>query len=959
MPVGNGCYAIGPRLVFQHHAFGRTIIGLGIRPSDLAEEFSTPTVRVRSVKTDDSLPGLCSIVLTVAGCLMIACMLPLHANAELAAGQIGLDTPERVRARGSDAIAGIGDWVLSNGFLCAAVLGANSEGQLVVGGGSLVDLAHCGRSDDQWIGLEPLYNLSRMEFLTVGDVTAEVTAHESRIATEAREDGLVLTTAFVLDLAHPQRIRIESRLAREGPGRSLFSWSELTLHANNALRNFTLNRVGHHEGFQHIHLERSPYLRIASAIRSSSSSILVGSDEQGPPIAYGYRVTRLEREDADGRRTPLDQFGLSMDSVSMFNLFSEPLWFSSDGLGLLQAAQVPFMDLEQGSAIVFEREVRVSLRSDVASLTDDLLTDAVVVSGIVSDPLARLHFDRSDGEASSPEAFSPETMARPDPDGRFSLRLRAGSYRVRVLAPGGRSIERRFEVSGPRFNPSAGERQAKLELEPIDLPKGSRVALPRGYPMRLVFRGVGDTPDPRFGDDLTQARIGGVLRENSRLSTDVHLTGTVGDPTEVSIAPGHYQVYATHGPEFAVTRAELHVARGTTARLEIAPPLRELESPGWISADFHVHAAPSFDSTLSQRNRIASFVAEGGEVIAATDHDVVSSYAAIIREMGLAKRLHSLSGVEVTSISHSDTTPFSGGHINVYPVPFRPALTRGGALRGEATRLRGIIAQAQTLPMRPIVQLNHPRDTTGESHGGAFFEHLAVVDEPYDAKRPIDAEPNRVLLERDPESGLRDIDFDAIELLNGGHMDAYRIVRSDWFSLLRQGYRITGMANSDTHGFGAVAGVPRNYLSLSDERFDDSASQGLADRVLIDAVRRGASFGTTGPLIDVLLGDTRPGDPFSGTAGTLRVDVRAASWVPMSSLRVYVNGRIASETALTAPRTLAVDLRFDADAFVTVEVIGQASGAYQAVLPGFDPIAFSNPIYVDADGDGAWTPPGL
>jgi hypothetical protein len=919
------------------------------------------------VNTESRLPASRLVAWIVVGWLTVGCLVSGLAGAQLMAGQIGTDTHEGVRARGSDAIAGVGDWVLSNGHLCAAVLGADSEGQLVGGGGSLVDLAHCGRDDDQWIGLEPLYNLSRMEFLTVQEVAGEVTASESRVATLAREDGLLLTTAFVLDLAEPDRIRIESRLVREGPGRSLFSWSELTLHSNNALRNFTLNRVGRNEGFEHIHLERSPYLRIASAIRAQSSSILVGSDEQGPPVAYGYQVTRLEREEPDGRRTPLDQFGLSMDSVSMFNLFSEPLWFDSDRLGVLQAAQVPFMDLAQGAAIVFEREVRVSPRSDVASLTDGLQTDATLISGIVSDPRARLHFDRSleaasgkeRSESLSPASFGPETMVRPNPDGRFRLRLRAGRYRVRVLAPGARSLERRFDVNEPEASDTAREKGAGIELEPFDLPPDSRVALPRGYPMRLVFRGVGETPDPRFGDDLTQARIGGVLRENNGLSTDVHLTGGPSDPIEVSIAPGDYHVYATHGPEFSVTRADLHVAIGATARLEIAPPLRELESPGWISADFHVHAAPSFDSTLSQRRRVASFVAEGGEIIVATDHDVVSSYAATIREMGLSGRLRSLSGVEVTSISHSDVTPFSGGHINVYPVPYRPQQTRGGALRGESTRLRGIVAQARALPMQPIVQLNHPRDTTGESHGGAFFEHLAVVDEPYNAKRRIDAEPNRALVEPDPASGLRDIDFDAIELFNGARMDAYPIVRSDWFSLLRQGYTITGMANSDTHGLASVAGVPRNYLKLSHDGLDDPSSESASDAALVDAVRRGASFGTTGPIIDVSLGAMRPGELFGGQAGTLRVDVRAASWVPVTALRVYVNGRVASEARLAAPQTLTVDLQFDFDAFVTVEVSGEASDIYAAVLPGFDPIAFSNPIYVDADGDGTWTPPGL
>ena len=35
------------------------------------------------------------------------------------------------------------------------------------------------------------------------------------------------------------------------------------------------------------------------------------------------------------------------------------------------------------------------------------------------------------------------------------------------------------------------------------------------------------------------------------------------------------------------------------------------------------------------------------------------------------------------------------------------------------------------------------------------------------------------------------------------------------------------------------------------------------------------------------------------------------------------------------------------------------SDLYRDVLPGFTPIAFGNPIYVDADGDGRFRAPGL
>ena len=139
-------------------------------------------------------------------------------DSRLAAGRINDTTEESVRIRGSDAIAGLGDWYLSNGVLCAAVLGVESEGQLIQTGGTLIDLGFCGRNDDQFIGLEPLFNLSRSERLAVTEITAEVDGTAARIHASAEEDGLHYTTTFTLDLDDPTRILIRSTLERIGPG---------------------------------------------------------------------------------------------------------------------------------------------------------------------------------------------------------------------------------------------------------------------------------------------------------------------------------------------------------------------------------------------------------------------------------------------------------------------------------------------------------------------------------------------------------------------------------------------------------------------------------------------------------------------------------------------------------------------------------------------------------------------
>jgi hypothetical protein len=426
------------------------------------------------------------------------------------------------------------------------------------------------------------------------------------------------------------------------------------------------------------------------------------------------------------------------------------------------------------------------------------------------------------------------------------------------------------------------------------------------------------------------------------------------DPDLVTLAPGMYRVYATLGPEFSLTQTKLEVGVGETVDLVIEPPTRVLETPGWISSDFHVHSAPSLDSPLRNDTRVASFVAQGGEVLIASEHDVLYDYEPLIAELGLRHRLTSLIGLEVTSEVSTELAPHTIGHANAFPMIFERFAFRRGAVPDEGRRWREIIADLRALPGERVVQLNHAR---GDGEGivrEAFLTHMGPAKAPYDRERPLTDAPNRVLIEPDPETGLRDIDFDAIELLNGKRMAAYSRLREDWFSLLLQGERLTGTANSDSHFLHSVVAAPRNYVRVVDDNVER-----LDTEAFVRSVRRGQSYGTTGPLLQVKLGDAEMGDTFRGREGRLEVRVSAAPWIDVSKVRVFVNGIEVYAGKASTEALVQVPLRFEADAFVVVEVQGEPDEGYRAVLPGFTPFAFSNPIYVDADADGAWTPPGL
>jgi hypothetical protein len=127
----------------------------------------------------------------------------------------------------------------------------------------------------------------------------------------------------------------------------------------------------------------------------------------------------------------------------------------------------------------------------------------------------------------------------------------------------------------------------------------------------------------------------------------------------------------------------------------------------------------------------------------------------------------------------------------------------------------------------------------------------------------------------------------------------------------------------------------------------------------VRALRSGGTFGSTGPLLLAEVGDTGPGGTFPGNEAPLRVEVRAAEWVPVTELRAYMNGELVLTRTHEGSARLEIPMRFERDSFVTLEVEGPAAGLYAELLPGFTPFAFTNPIFVDANRDGVWSAPGL
>ncbi|HZO15032.1 MAG TPA: CehA/McbA family metallohydrolase, partial [Polyangiaceae bacterium] len=430
----------------------------------------------------------------------------------------------------------------------------------------------------------------------------------------------------------------------------------------------------------------------------------------------------------------------------------------------------------------------------------------------------------------------------------------------------------------------------------------------RGAPLpaRILVRGVPPTADPNFGDEQVAKGYANVAYT---LAGDARLT----------IPAGSYRVTVTHGPEreLATQQVDIGAARGGTMRARLA---RALEPQGWLACDFHVHAAPSFDSRVPLMDRVTALVAEGIDFAVATDHNHVTDYAPTIAE--LSAPLGTATGVEITTRAW--------GHFNAFPFPASQAPPPFADIDPPA-----LFAHVRQHAPGAIIQVNHAR--MGDI---GYF--------------------NRGRL--DPRTGESDpafsFDFDTLEVFNGFDLNGVDRVEEyvrEWLTLMAFGRRYTAVGSSDSHKIAYQwAGYPRTYVRVPPDVARDQAMSAI-----IEGLRRGRAMVTNGPFLDVEAEDKGLGSIVKARDGRvrLRVEVLGPQWIEVDNLRyATLDGpiRLAAE-----PGEGAVRLRFEGeievrrDTFLVVAVRG--SKRMEEVLAGASalPFAFTNPIWIDADADGA------
>lgn len=423
-----------------------------------------------------------------------------------------------------------------------------------------------------------------------------------------------------------------------------------------------------------------------------------------------------------------------------------------------------------------------------------------------------------------------------------------------------------------------------------------------------------------------------------------HFFYAVTEPRTVPVPPGQYELSVSRGIEYAIHRAPLAVPEDGTADIDVTLA-RLVNTDGWLSTDGHMHAGPSADSDVSLTERIESAAAAGLDVAIGTDHEIVRDWGEGVRASGLGAWIAAVGGQEITA-----TLP---EHINAYPWEADPTHFRGDPVVWYGMDLGGIYAAARERGAG-VVQLNHPRQ-------GCNYMCLVGYDRLTGGTRLQDP----TLLGFFPDAELWSWDFDAIEYMNGlrsplldpnspddtGHFD-------DWMSFLNLGHRITAMGVTDVHSHDL--GNPRTYFAAPVE------VPGFEPPMLAEAIRGGRAIVSAGAFARVSIGDAGPGDLATvDGAATLAVRIEALPEIDVARFRVHVNCDQVLTVEATDPNGVVkydgtVELPIDRDAHVVV--LGFGDGPMPREIEGYDgrrtPRFTTNAIFVDADGDGVWTPPG-
>ncbi len=454
---------------------------------------------------------------------------------------------------------------------------------------------------------------------------------------------------------------------------------------------------------------------------------------------------------------------------------------------------------------------------------------------------------------------------------------------------------------------------------------------------------------------------------------------------KLRVRQGSFRLLFSHGPLYDLSSQDVTVAQGEdesgnttiiiTPETSEATMVRSVDPGKYLSFDPVIRTSSSFDCSISSLSRLMEAYSDAVDVVMLTDTDVVADPHNYVEALQARYKtettnsitissdlLHVIQGASLRNFKADDLLPHGFGELAVFPLIRKKGVkgfgigeTGGRRFASVLDNIRNIQGEDKTV----YSILLDPRSNRTLPNGmvSGLFTSMgmpvpASMDDPYFNKTS------------ELGTGTTNGDFGMMEILAGNNYKNYLEVRSDWFNILREGHKIFACGGSGYIGnFPQFVGSPRTWVHYTVDHYDETS--------FIQEFVSGHSFVSTGPFLEVTDGDKLPGDMVSASGGTisLNIKVQAPDWIPVDELRIVVNGEVTQTIDLSA---VTGTLRYSAtlqvtvpstDSFVVVECGASVAdisagvfptGDFSLVYPKIQPLAFTNPFFVDGDGDGSW-----
>jgi len=332
--------------------------------------------------------------------------------------------------------------------------------------------------------------------------------------------------------------------------------------------------------------------------------------------------------------------------------------------------------------------------------------------------------------------------------------------------------------------------------------------------------------------------------------------------TLINVPIGKVFIEISKGFEIKPIRKEVEITSDTDLiQIEIEKTLKWREK-GWVTADTHVHflstSSAMLEGSAEGVNIINLLASQWGELMTNVgDFDGKSTYGSkeaggegeYLVRVGTENRQHVMGHISLLGYEGSVISPMTTGGVDESAIgdPIEILLTEWAQ---QCKKQNGVVV----LPHFPNPRLENAASIVTGS-------------------------------------------IDGVEMTSWGNLyggiDPYSL--TDWYRFLNCGYFVAAVGGTDKMSAGTAVGTVRTYAKIDNDRefnYDNWK----------EAIRKGQTFVTYGPLIEFLVDGKPSGSQINMTANGGTVDISwevASITVPMTRVELIINGDVKESVAVS------------------------------------------------------------